>query len=156
MSLSTHPYGCRVVQRVLEHCTIGQVKEYTRREILQSTVPLATDQYGNYVIQHMLEYGPDSARCAVVQSAFRTVQLFCYASQAVAIAKYGNSVIQHMLQEHGSDSAGCSLRSAIACYMSISAAVGQYGNHVIQNVLACGPVWCALCTIHSYESFCCL
>lgn len=62
VGLSTHPYGCRVVQRVLEHCTIEEAKEHIRREILRSVGPLATDQYGNYVIQHMLEYGPDSAR----------------------------------------------------------------------------------------------
>ena len=62
VGLSTHPYGCRVVQRVLEHCTIEEAKDTIRRQILQSTAPLATDQYGNYVIQHMLEHGSDSAR----------------------------------------------------------------------------------------------
>ena len=60
--LATHPYGCRVVQRVLEHCTIADVKDHIRGEILRTTLPLATDQYGNYVIQHMLEHGPESAR----------------------------------------------------------------------------------------------
>ena len=60
--LSTHPYGCRVVQRVLEHCTIPSVKDDIRGQILQATLPLATDQYGNYVIQHMLEHGPEAAR----------------------------------------------------------------------------------------------
>ena len=64
VGLSTHPYGCRVVQRVLEHCTLEDTKAFIRRQILQSTAPLATDQYGNYVIQHMLEHGPDSARFA--------------------------------------------------------------------------------------------
>lgn len=62
VGLSTHPYGCRVVQRVLEHCTLEDVKAFVRRQILLSTVPLAIDQYGNYVIQHVLEHGPDSAR----------------------------------------------------------------------------------------------
>jgi len=66
VSLSTHPYGCRVVQRVLEHCTINDAKEHIRKDILRSTAPLATDQYGNYVIQHMLEHGPASARYALI------------------------------------------------------------------------------------------
>lgn len=60
--LSTHPYGCRVVQTVLQHCTITSVKDGIREQILQTTLPLASDQYGNYVIQHMLEHGPASAR----------------------------------------------------------------------------------------------
>ena len=62
VGLSTHPYGCRVVQRVLEHCTIEEIKDFIREQILQSIGPLTADQYGNYVIQHMLEHGPDSAR----------------------------------------------------------------------------------------------
>jgi len=66
VSLSTHPYGCRVVQRVLEHCTINDAKEHIRKDILRSTALLATDQYGNYVIQHMLEHGPASARYALI------------------------------------------------------------------------------------------
>ena len=66
VGLSTHPYGCRVVQRVLEHCTIEEIKDFIRNQILQSTTALTADQYGNYVIQHMLEHGPDSARCVCV------------------------------------------------------------------------------------------
>ncbi len=27
--LATHPYGCRVVQRVLEHCDTKQVREFS-------------------------------------------------------------------------------------------------------------------------------
>lgn len=70
VGLSTHPYGCRVVQRVLEHCTIEEIKDFIRNQILQSTTALTADQYGNYVIQHMLEHGPDSARCVCVSVQF--------------------------------------------------------------------------------------
>jgi pumilio RNA-binding family len=119
-SLSTHPYGCRVIQRVLEHCTLEQksagimeagpgvmlillpkflclipqiqptmlricaiMPNYAplcplmsqRRagnmpkvmpahfawpymeEILRAACELAQDQYGNYVVQHVLQHG---------------------------------------------------------------------------------------------------
>ena len=72
VGLSTHPYGCRVVQRALEHCTIQDIKEHIQREILRSTAHLATDQYGNYVIQHMLEHGPDYARYGCDTACFVT------------------------------------------------------------------------------------
>jgi pumilio RNA-binding family len=49
--LSTHPYGCRVIQRVLEHCTDEQKQRGIMEEILRSTCILAQDQYGNYVVQ---------------------------------------------------------------------------------------------------------
>lgn len=108
--LSIHPYGCRVMQRILEHCNRDQL-DIVLREVLQHTeslvlvsekfevvhaicstcllspisltpsVPLSSctlflsnitigtsiimkltlnfvqNQYGNYVIQHVMEHG---------------------------------------------------------------------------------------------------
>lgn len=76
VTLSTHPYGCRVIQvrmgfhpslrivctpaltrsflsiqRVLEHCTDPKTEQIIMDEILNSVCKLAQDQYGNYVIQ---------------------------------------------------------------------------------------------------------
>ncbi|RVW73187.1 Pumilio-like 5 [Vitis vinifera] len=50
-TLSTHPYGCRVIQRVLEHCTDELQSQFIVDEILESICSLAQDQYGNYVTQ---------------------------------------------------------------------------------------------------------
>lgn len=52
-SLSTHPYGCRVIQRILEHCTTEQTAPILA-ELHAHTEQLIQDQYGNYVIQHVL------------------------------------------------------------------------------------------------------
>ncbi|KTG02882.1 hypothetical protein cypCar_00011806 [Cyprinus carpio] len=51
-ALSTHPYGCRVIQRILEHCLPEQTLPILE-EIHQHTEQLVQDQYGNYVIQHV-------------------------------------------------------------------------------------------------------
>ncbi len=40
-------------------------------EILRSAHPLAQDQYGNYVIQHVLEHGLPPEKSAVSQPPFR-------------------------------------------------------------------------------------
>lgn len=53
MTLSTHPYGCRVIQRILEHCTQEQTAPILA-ELHAHTENLIQDQYGNYVIQHVL------------------------------------------------------------------------------------------------------
>lgn len=53
LSLSTHPYGCRVIQRILEHCTPEQTSPVLN-ELHHNTETLIQDQYGNYVIQHVL------------------------------------------------------------------------------------------------------
>lgn len=52
-TLSTHPYGCRVIQRILEHCTSDQTTPILA-ELHQHTDQLIQDQFGNYVIQHVL------------------------------------------------------------------------------------------------------
>lgn len=57
--MSTHPYGCRVIQRILEHCSPEQTAPILG-ELHDNTDRLVQDQYGNYVIQHVLEHGsPD-------------------------------------------------------------------------------------------------
>ena len=54
--LSTHPYGCRVIQRILEFC-IPEQTNLILEELHASTEQLLQDQYGNYVVQHVLERG---------------------------------------------------------------------------------------------------
>ncbi|XP_058109574.1 pumilio homolog 2-like [Magnolia sinica] len=67
VTLSTHPYGCRVIQRVLEHCDDPKTQRIMMDEILQSVCMLAQDQYGNYVVQHVLEHGKPHERSAIIK-----------------------------------------------------------------------------------------
>ncbi|XP_027104391.2 pumilio homolog 1-like isoform X1 [Coffea arabica] len=66
VTLSTHPYGCRVIQRVLEHCCDAKTQSIVMDEILQSVCMLAQDQYGNYVVQHVLEHGKPEERTSII------------------------------------------------------------------------------------------
>ncbi|KAJ8765894.1 hypothetical protein K2173_020410 [Erythroxylum novogranatense] len=66
VTLSTHPYGCRVIQRVLEHCNDAKTQQIMMDEILQSVCLMAQDQYGNYVVQHVLEHGKPHERSAII------------------------------------------------------------------------------------------
>ncbi len=60
--LSQHSYGCRIVQRLLEYCTVDAIKEKIATDILGATALLAPDQFGNYVVQHILKQGSDADR----------------------------------------------------------------------------------------------
>ena len=64
-SLSTHPYGCRVIQRILEHCIPEQTNPILE-ELHSQTERLVQDQYGNYVIQHVLEHGRPEDKSKIV------------------------------------------------------------------------------------------
>ncbi|CAL2050171.1 unnamed protein product [Caenorhabditis brenneri] len=55
-TLSVHPYGCRVIQRVLEYCNDEQ-KQPVLDALNLHLKQLVLDQYGNYVIQHVIEHG---------------------------------------------------------------------------------------------------
>ncbi|WJX64026.1 hypothetical protein P8452_48852 [Trifolium repens] len=67
VTLSTHPYGCRVIQRVLEYCHDPKTQQIVMDEILQCVCMLAQDQYGNYVVQHVLEHGKPHERSAIIK-----------------------------------------------------------------------------------------
>lgn len=57
-AIAVHSYGCRVVQRLLEHCTQAQLRE-TLEELHEATDRLAYNPYGNYVLQHLLAQGSE-------------------------------------------------------------------------------------------------
>eukprot|EP00975_Prorocentrum_lima_P047941 10025034-Prorocentrum_lima.AAC.1 len=62
-----HPYGCRVIQRLLEYCSTKQ-NHAILSEILQSIQMLAKNQYGNYVVQHVLIHANAKHRATVIKS----------------------------------------------------------------------------------------
>ncbi|KAK6759373.1 hypothetical protein RB195_021140 [Necator americanus] len=89
MHLSMHPYGCRVIQRVLEHCTEEQKRPVL--EALHTNVrSLVLDQYGNYVIQHVIEHGSEQDRDRIVQEIAGNVLRY-------AQHKFASNVIEKCL-----------------------------------------------------------
>lgn len=62
LQLARHSFGCRLVQRLLQHSTLTDVREQVIVAILSDLLDLTKDQYGNYVVQHLVQYGPAEAR----------------------------------------------------------------------------------------------
>ncbi|OMO96777.1 hypothetical protein COLO4_15099 [Corchorus olitorius] len=90
VTLSTHPYGCRVIQRVLEHCHEAKTQQIMMDEVLQSVCMLAQDQYGNYVVQHVLEHGKPHERSSIIKKL--TGQIVQMSQQ-----KFASNVIEKCL-----------------------------------------------------------
>jgi len=57
--VAKHRYGCRVLQRLFEHCSSGQMQSLAE-ELIGDGVNLATHSFGNYVLQHLYEHGSES------------------------------------------------------------------------------------------------
>jgi pumilio RNA-binding family len=106
-SLSCHPYGCRVLQRILEHC-VEPKKCRALDEISLCHKTLLDDQYGNYVIQHVLQFGRNSDQDSILQIVVENGLLLLsrqkFASNVVEkLLKYGTApqrkaVVREMLK----------------------------------------------------------
>merc|ERR1719188_873554 len=60
-----HAYGCRVLQRLLEHWP-GHVAGLAD-DLISEGLLLCRHTFGNYVMQHLLEYGSDQQRVELIQ-----------------------------------------------------------------------------------------
>ncbi|GAB2212480.1 hypothetical protein Droror1_Dr00020450 [Drosera rotundifolia] len=89
-NLSTHPYGCRVIQRILEHCLDPKTQQVVMDEIMLSVCMLAQDQYGNYVVQHVLEHGKPHERSAIISKLTGKIVL-------MSQQKFASNVIEKCL-----------------------------------------------------------
>ncbi|KAL4331871.1 hypothetical protein GQ457_07G034830 [Hibiscus cannabinus] len=132
VTLSTHPYGCRVIQRILEHCTDPKTQSKVMDEILGSVSLLAQDQYGNYVVQHILEHGKPHERSIIIKElAGKIVQMSQqkFASNVVekCLAFGGPAERQLLVNEMlGSTDENEPLQAMMK---------DQFANYVVQKVL---------------------
>jgi pumilio RNA-binding family len=56
--MAKHMYGCRIIQRLLEHCAPHQLQDMLEKIMrLIQQKELVSHPFGNYVVQHMLEHG---------------------------------------------------------------------------------------------------
>eukprot|EP00803_Ostreobium_quekettii_P002535 evm.model.scf_736EXC.5 EVM.evm.TU.scf_736EXC.5 scf_736EXC:32512-37009(-) len=132
-ALAVHPYGCRVIQRILENCDEAEKKHVVAEEILSNAKKLSQDQYGNYVVQHIVQHSTDEDRERVVNQL---------APCAVALSqhKFASNVMEKCLV-HGNDA---QRRLLIEKVVGEDAARSedlmqmmrdQYGNYVVQRIL---------------------
>jgi pumilio RNA-binding family len=83
-----HKYGCRVIQRLLEHLAPVQVEEL-RESLLVNAHRMSRHQYGNYVMQHLIEHGSPEHQQRLVQELCEDVAGLgsnLYGAAVVAVA----------------------------------------------------------------------
>lgn len=79
-----HRFGCRIVERLLEKCTTSQVRPMVD-SIIADAVSLATHPYGNYVVQHVVEYGVTDQQCRLSEVLADHVCALCPDTYAGAV-----------------------------------------------------------------------
>jgi len=132
-ALAMHPYGCRVMQRILEFCSKQQARPILD-EVLQKILPLSDDQYGNYVVQHILERGAADDREAV-WDVMRGQVL------TMSMHKFASNVVEKVLQ-HGTQAQRDALHAEILLTPEggeetpiVKMMQDQFGNYVVQKML---------------------
>ncbi|KAG7661713.1 PUF3 [[Candida] subhashii] len=137
--LSTHPYGCRVIQRLLEFSSLEDQKAILD-ELNRFIFYLIQDQYGNYVMQHILEHGKPDEREEILKVVLGSVVNFSkhkFASNVIEkCIKFGDvAQRKRILNEVMLDNLDYKVElvsddSPLALMMK-----DQYANYVIQKLV---------------------
>jgi len=64
-AVAKHRFGCRVVERLLEHCP-EEMTSPLLAAVIPDTCVMCRHSYGNYVVQHILEYSSQAHQKAVI------------------------------------------------------------------------------------------
>ena len=133
--LATHPYGCRVIQRILENSPYASPDDRATMVLLEelaaNTQTLVLDQYGNYVVQHILEKGSAEDRQAIINAVL--TNLLDYSKH-----KFASNVVERCIC-YGT----VAQRQDIVSYVvggsgepPLYAMIrDQYGNYVVQKMM---------------------
>ncbi|KAJ3322555.1 hypothetical protein HDV06_002932 [Boothiomyces sp. JEL0866] len=126
--------GSLVVQCIFEHCS-QQEKLQVINEIFACTADIAKGQWGNWVIQHILEHGLSSEQNHIISVVLENVfemSIDQYASKVVekCVKIASKRDLQQFVEEI------IKVESDRECPYILSMMNNQYGNYVVQNVLS--------------------
>ncbi|KAJ7452368.1 armadillo-type protein [Mycena galericulata] len=133
--LASHPFGCRVLQRCLGYLPDVQTRPLLDELLRSYTVDLMQDQFGNYVIQNILENGrPEDKALIVAQLRGRILYM--------ARHKFASNVCEKALAFADSDSRRLLIEEIMAPASKpdgmtpiVAMMKDQYGNYVLQRAL---------------------
>lgn len=88
-SMARHKFGCRVLERILEHFTACRETKSELEEFLAGLMAelqvLSRHLFGNFVVQHLVEYGDDAQRTEVCRALRRDLRAAALDEHAVCV-----------------------------------------------------------------------
>ncbi|KAE9599344.1 hypothetical protein Lalb_Chr15g0090471 [Lupinus albus] len=127
VDIATHQHGCCVLQRCIGHSS-GEHREKLVAEICANALLLAQDQFGNYVVQFILDLRNRSATANVV-SQFEGNYVH------LSMQKFGSHVVEKCLAVFSDEN-----RSRVIFELLSAPCFGQllqdpHANYVVQSAL---------------------
>ena len=142
--LCSHCFGCRVVQRIMSKCHSSESESLFEALCSDPTLIgfLAADAFGNYVIQHTIEYGRpiDRERMIVYLATMDLVALCC--------CKYASNVVEKAIRIQNKPSLSTQnsvlvmrlLIGSLVSYQNGESSIltlmkDRYGNYVVRAIV---------------------
>lgn len=89
VELCEDSFGCRVIQRIVEHFSPQQVAPIMEELLTEDNLNrLICNQYGNYVIQHVLQYCSQEARTFIIMDVVKPIIL------SLSQQKFSSNVVE--------------------------------------------------------------
>lgn len=130
---SVKSYGCRVIQRILEHCSPTQIRPIVSEIVVDCRV-LMKDQFGNYVVQHVIGHGDPDQRRVVMDAVFADLPRW---SQH----KYASNVVEACLDRATEAEISRTVEFILQCDETgtscplLPMMKHMYGNYVVQKLM---------------------
>jgi hypothetical protein len=126
-----HRFGCRAMERVLEHCSAEQVAPLVG-QLLADSVALSSHEFGHFVMVHLLQHCPD-----VVSPIASTLhQQLSAGNSAIPTDGYIGAVMSEVLK-HSENRDCCSLATVLIedSERLASMALCRWGHPAIKRAL---------------------
>jgi len=129
LSIARHRFGCRILERLLEHCPSDQTRDLTEG-VIENAYVLCRHPFGNYVVQHVLEYGTPTQRNAVIEALLQggVMQL--------AMHRVASNVIERALVECTAEGRQALVGQLVAePEATLAMASSRYGSFIALRLL---------------------
>merc|ERR550537_1364055 len=129
LSIARHRFGCRILERLFEHCPAEQTRPLAEG-VIENAYVLCRHPFGNYVVQHVLEYGTFNQRNAVVEALLQggVMQL--------AMHRVASNVIERALVECTAEGRRALVEQLVAePSATLTMASSRYGSFIAQRLL---------------------
>ena len=139
---ATHAYGCRVIQCIFAHSSKRQ--DQVLQEIIKHVDSLTSDQFGNYVVQHVLQTSTNESAVQQMLAVLRP-KFFPYCQH-----KFASNVMEkvylrsnteernmllHQLMQPATDIAAASNQDGETLSYLLVLMKDQYANYVVQQMI---------------------
>eukprot|EP00443_Scrippsiella_acuminata_P048579 CAMPEP_0115287434 /NCGR_PEP_ID=MMETSP0270-20121206/62456_1 /TAXON_ID=71861 /ORGANISM="Scrippsiella trochoidea, Strain CCMP3099" /LENGTH=377 /DNA_ID=CAMNT_0002704511 /DNA_START=30 /DNA_END=1163 /DNA_ORIENTATION=+ len=127
-AVARHRYGCRIVQQLLKKCSASQVSGLAEA-LMQEIVTLACHSFGNFSVQHLLQFGTEEQRHQIAQTIVTNAGTICR-------SRAGDGVVATALEHTSSQDKGFLVQAVLHEQgLLVELAQGRHSHSAVLRML---------------------